>query len=1049
MNRPRGAPLGDLAARRALGVVAPSAPRPRDPTRPPTPTPSLVREPAHTPAYPSDLEAPGVRRVRFPLAAAIDGYLGLAAFAVIDVIVVGLVELRELTGPFEIGLAARALTPLALVVALPCGALAGLVVDAALRVVGPGAHGAARARPLAWAIGCLGVALAVEVAAARVVPSEAEAPRIVLAVVAALAAACAGRALASMDARGGSGILGLRALTPTLARGALALTVFAVAAAVSTAEIERLARLDNVRRVYGERAAALGPVAALAARLGSSPAGVAAPAARASAQKPSLAAHAARAIDLTGRDIVLVTVDALRADHVGAYGYKRPTTPHLDELASESVVFDAAYAPTSEEGYGVLSLMAGKYMRPLALQGVTSDGETWAALLGRYGYATSAFYPPELLPEGDPRFTRVRESGLGFGSKRVVRAPAVARAAEIGAALDRVPTGVRAFVWAHVDEPHEPYDAPPGAPTFGDRDIDRYDAAIAVADAGIGAIVAEVRRRRPEAVIVVTADHGEEFGEHGGRYHGASVFDEQVRVPLVVNAPGALTPRHVAAPVGLVDVLPTVLAALDVPRPARVRGADLGPLLAGTAPDHQAGFAFAETDRETLVAEGAERLVCARASGGCALYDVSSDPEERVDVSAARPVDVGALRAELRALEASHGRYEKAGQGAGENGWPDALRRGLAGDGDAAEEVSQLLDDADVVIRRKAAEVLFERARKETAAALRRALTHEEDDEAKRWCALALTRMGEGAPRARDLLHDPELGWRRLAALALAEAGDDRGEETLVAWWRRAYPTDKHADPAVPIELERARQIAAALGRIKSKNAVPTLIAGLADERVRIDVARALALIGEEVARPSLADRLKRERLATTRVELARALVKLGGGPELRDPLVRWLGVPDPMTDGLALAQQAKIVDLIGGPRERELRRLKAFAKSGVAIGVVVPPGGNGKGVRVICRARTTDGAAGEVRFGRRAGPPPTKSDHDSLVPRSAPDVDARSSVTLTVPPGAPIEAFATLPAAAKIKAGAYGDFVVYATQNVEVTACALVPLADDLAPTR
>ncbi|HEY4118663.1 MAG TPA: HEAT repeat domain-containing protein, partial [Byssovorax sp.] len=558
-----------------------------------------------------------------------------------------------------------------------------------------------------------------------------------------------------------------------------------------------------------------------------------------------------------------------------------------------------------------------------------------------------------------------------------------------------------------------------------------------------------LRRTRPAALLIVAADHGEEFGEHGGRYHGASVFDEQVRVPLVVNAPGALTPRHVAAPVGLVDVLPTVLAALDVPRPARVRGADLGPLLAGTAPDHQAGFAFAETDRETLVAEGAERLVCARASGGCALYDVSSDPEERVDVSAARPVDVGALRAELRALEASHGRYEKAGQGAGENGWPDALRRGLAGDGDAAEEVSQLLDDADVVIRRKAAEVLFERARKETAAALRRALTHEEDDEAKRWCALALTRMGEGAPRARDLLHDPELGWRRLAALALAEAGDDRGEETLVAWWRRAYPTDKHADPAVPIELERARQIAAALGRIKSKNAVPTLIAGLADERVRIDVARALALIGEEVARPSLADRLKRERLATTRVELARALVKLGGGPELRDPLVRWLGVPDPMTDGLALAQQAKIVDLIGGPRERELRRLKAFAKSGVAIGVVVPPGGNGKGVRVICRARTTDGAAGEVRFGRRAGPPPTKSDHDSLVPRSAPDVDARSSVTLTVPPGAPIEAFATLPAAAKIKAGAYGDFVVYATQNVEVTACALVPLADDLAPTR
>src|SRR6185503_12427125 len=125
-----------------------------------------------------------------------------------------------------------------------------------------------------------------------------------------------------------------------------------------------------------------------------------------------------------------------------------------------------------------------------------------------------------------------------------------------------------------------------------DRDVDRYDAEIAAADAGLGAVVATVRERRPNAVVIVAADHGEEFAEHGGRYHGTTVYEEQVRVPLVVSAPGLLPPHRVSAPVQLVDLLPTVLAGLQIPRPARVRGADLGPLLVGAgAPG--AGFAFA------------------------------------------------------------------------------------------------------------------------------------------------------------------------------------------------------------------------------------------------------------------------------------------------------------------------------------------------------------------------------------------------------------------------------------------------------------------------
>jgi hypothetical protein len=724
----------------------------------------------------------------------------------------------------------------------------------------------------------------------------------------------------------------------------------------------------------------------------------------------------------------------------------------------------------------VTSIMTGKYMRPLVLQGLGEDSETWAGLLRRYGYRTAAFYPPAVFFIDAERFGAFRDRALDFEYRRVEFAPAAARAGAVKAYLDRQPADRRVFLWVHLFEPHEPYEPHPDH-AFGDRDVDRYDAEIAAADDGVGAIVATMTAARPGTVVVVTADHGEEFSEHGGRYHGTTVYEEQVRVPLVVRAPGLLPPHRVSEPVQLVDLLPTVLEGLSIPRPARVRGADLGPLLAGRPRPEPAspqpgsklpGFAFAETDAQTMLARGPLRLVCARKVGACALYDVEGDPGETSDVSSGRPGDLSAMRAELRAVEASHGRYEKQGLRAEGKGWPDALRRGLAGDGDAASDVAGLLDDADVIIRRKAAEVLFELGRADPSAQLRLALVRDDDDEVRRWCALALTRLGEGAPRVRDLLQDRDARWRRLAALALAESGDDRGLDTLLGWWREAYPTRPEPTESnpypktptpIPIPFERAQQIAAALGRVHAKSAVGPLLAALDDVRLRPHLARALAAIGEEAARPGLAERLRGERYQMARVALTEALVKLGAGPELRAPLVRFLGTPDPLPDGLRFAQQAKVLDLVGGPRERDRDRLRRFATSGVAVGMVVPklsreerePGDPEppKGVvplRVLCRARSTDRRAGEVRVGLRAGPPPAKLDRASLVPSMAPDLDPRRMSVLGVPAvDTPVEVFAPLPETVKVKPGEMGDFVVYATQNVEVLACAVVPLAEEL----
>jgi hypothetical protein len=219
---------------------------------------------------------------------------------------------------------------------------------------------------------------------------------------------------------------------------------------------------------------------------------------------------------------------------------------------------------------------------------------------------------------------------------------------------------------------------------------------------------------------------------------------------------------------------------------------------------------------------------------------------------------------------------------------------------------------------------------------------------------------------------------------------------------------------------------------------------------LRVHVARALAALDEDAARPPLARALAEERYHDARVALARALVDLGGEAELRAPLVRFLGVPDPLPGGLGLAIEADILELVGGPRDKELARLRRFATSGVAVGVVVPEGKVAShGLRVILRARAGDGHEGEVRFGLMDSPRPG-GDRKRPVPKRAPELAPGLSVTLRFAPGdAWIEQVASLPEAVteRVKPGTHADFVVYATQNVEVDACAVVPLTDELPP--
>lgn len=793
----------------------------------------------------------------------------------------------------------------------------------------------------------------------------------------------------------------------------------------------RLRTQDNVRLIFSDSAPLLSQAVRLTAWVAPPEAGV---------DEFVAAAQPTHSLDLSGRDLLLVTIDAVRADHVGSYGYARNTTPAIDALGDHGAVFEAAYTATPHTSYAVSSLMTGKYMRSLMRQAVGGKSETWAKLLRQYGYRTAAFYPPAVFFVDRAAFEHYERSAFDFEYSKVQFSGASERVEQVKAYLGDTRPDERLFIWVHLFEPHEPY-VPHDAHPFGDRNIDRYDAEIAAADAALGEIVAMVRRQRPRTVVMVSADHGEEFGDHGGRYHGTTVYDEQVRVPLVINAPGLVEPRRISEAVSLVDLLPTVLGGLRIPISPRVRGRDLGPLLTGE-PDSVKRFAFSETNEHTLFAQDALRLICARKLGACRLYDTSEDAGQRTDVSAAHVTERSELRRKLRAFTASMGRFEI---GEGER-WPQALRRGIAGDVDATLDVAGLLDDADVAIRQKAAEVLFELGQDDAAPGLRRALAEDEDPLVRRWCALALTRIGQGAPLTLDLLTSDEPNWRRLAALALAEAGDDRGEELLIAWWRQAYP-EKADQASETIPYDRARQVIAALAHLRSTRAVGPLSWGFRDVRLRVHVAKALETIGDEKARPMLAAAFAVEPYHDARAALAQALVALGAGGEIRDPLVRFMGVPDPLPGALAMAEGAGLLAWIGGPRKLELQQIRRFATSGVAVQLVVPEGGNGTGLRAFVRARAKDDAPGEVRVAHLPGPP-ALGDRKELVPNRAPALDLALTARMAIPPSAQLgEFYGPLPDVVTVRPGEQAYFGIYATQNVEVASVAIVPLADELGP--
>jgi hypothetical protein len=457
----------------------------------------------------------------------------------------------------------------------------------------------------------------------------------------------------------------------------------------------------------------------------------------------------------------------------------------------------------------------------------------------------------------------------------------------------------------HLFEPHEPYEPPPEL-VREDSNRGRYDGEVRLADRAIGELVRTFRAQKPGATVIVTADHGEEFGEHGGSYHGTTLYEEQVRIPLVWSSPGATRPALVDTPVELTDIGTSLLSAAGIPREARMRGDDLGAVLAGHA-DAGPRFAFASVEASHMATDGRFKAVCAADVPHCSLFDLVADPSERRNLATDRPADVARLRAELDGFFAAIPRAEALGVADGIR-FPEPLARAKLGAPGAGPDVIPLLADARAPVRAASARVLGELHVASALTMLDRLRDHDPDPTVRAEAAIAALTLGThgAAGSVMGLLDDaneePEaLDRARRAALALGRLRRVEAEPVLAK-----LALDERAQ-----ESERERAVEA-LGALQTPSAAGPLIALLEDVRLRPAAATALGELGGKRAKNALAKQLAVERYPSARTAEARAMVRLRDR-RARGLILRLLGMETSLPDGVRMLMELRALSPSSG----------------------------------------------------------------------------------------------------------------------------------------
>lgn len=358
---------------------------------------------------------------------------------------------------------------------------------------------------------------------------------------------------------------------------------------------------------------------------------------------------------------ILVTVDTLRADRIGCYGYTNVDTPTMDLFAKRGIKFEKCFAQTPLTLPSHASLMTGTFP---AFHGVRDNGgflvppelKTLAELFNERDYNTGAFVASYVLDSKwglnqgfdfyFDRFDLSQYKSISLGNVQRRGDEVIDQALPWLEDHKTKPF----FAWIHLYDPHTPYDPPsPFKEQYPNRP---YDGEVAYTDSQLARLwqYLEEEHLIENTILIFASDHGESLGAHNENAHGFFIYQEAVHVPLIVVTPfESLFDQTRSAVVSLVDVFPTMLDMADIPIPSQVQGKSLQPLLFEDQKDPEA-FAYSETfyprfhygwSELTSVQDSRYKLIVAPR---LELYDLEKDPQEQTNVLAAEPQEARRLK---------------------------------------------------------------------------------------------------------------------------------------------------------------------------------------------------------------------------------------------------------------------------------------------------------------------------------------------------------------------------------------------------------------------
>jgi arylsulfatase A-like enzyme len=389
---------------------------------------------------------------------------------------------------------------------------------------------------------------------------------------------------------------------------------------------------------------------------------------------------------LKDANLVLVVIDDARADHLGCYGYPRETTPNIDRIAQESVVFEQHFSQFPHTRPSTTSLFTGQYPDTHGVRSMFEaipNGFTLVGALKAAGFETafisgSAIASPAMGLGEDFEYVSARTLGPRKGVRKT---PARRDPEQVLGELSRWlkdKEKKRFFAYIHFLPPHQPYEAPAEMqrlfahakppylwkgrfvypeiePVYKSKPKGRardeanlYDANLRYADWGVGEVEKLLAKNHllDSTLLIITSDHGEAFGEHGYLGHREGLYDEHVHIPLLVRFPGGEAPvGRVRALSETVDILPTVLDLFALPFPTSVQGRSLVPLITGERRAvHDFVFARAEGSPETyLVRDQSWAMILFKGGKLRALYDLEHDPWQTRNVIGEQPQEARRL----------------------------------------------------------------------------------------------------------------------------------------------------------------------------------------------------------------------------------------------------------------------------------------------------------------------------------------------------------------------------------------------------------------------